>query len=133
MLRAKASQPLLDQIQAGEIEAMVVFDARRIQDLADSNRRNRGLLFEDRSIREFKKTEFRKLKGAAWAALQGRGVRVLHDYENLPMAYVRLESAAGLRALLERPEVSYVQEIRYYETMLSESLRKRLSRSSRSR
>lgn len=94
------------------------------------------LLFDDSSIRTspqmahveprqrpaWRQQQYKTLKKAALAQLDGQASRVVHDYEWLPLSRVRVNGADGLSLLRSRTEIVAVYENRPIYPHLTESL-----------
>ncbi len=109
-------------VRAGTLNhVMVEFRDDAIQSQAREMRMNRGLLHEDRGIRDFKRNAFRDLKRQVMGELR-RSLSAVRSFDNLPLSVVRVDSELDLDELRDHPSVAAVREIETVEILLPESL-----------
>lgn len=110
-------------LSQGEPRDLIVeFTEGPIQRQAAILRSDAGLASDSAEILEWKAARYAALKQGVLASLPSDEVETLYDYSHLPMAFLRLRSAAALARLLERPDVVAIYEDRKLRKLLTQSL-----------
>lgn len=111
------------KFQAGEVpDLLVLFEDAAIDAELVSNLRQRGLVKEDAAASILRGQRYRELKTRTLSALPGNDLELRRDYQHIPMAFVRVRTAAALLRLLARKEVVAVYEDIKLYPVLAQSL-----------
>lgn len=117
----KIAPAIAARVQADAVaEAIVEFDARDVDALFTSERARSGLRFDTAAMTARRAEAYRRLKARALAALRGDDLEVVADYSHLPMAFMRIRSAAALARLAAHPDVRAVHRNDVLRTTLAE-------------
>lgn len=121
---AKAPPVLAARLAVGHPQDVIVlFDDSTIQAEAATQRARAGLARDSRKILAFKTQRFKALKQRVFVNLPAGQFEVLHDYDHLPLTFLRLRSVAALDRLVADPAVKAVYENRpKYPALNAESL-----------
>jgi hypothetical protein len=123
---SKISDVLTQALRSGEPQdVLVVYDGSTIEARARSLR---GLspASDARAEREprraFRELAFRDAKTAAQSRIDPRHATVVHDYEQLPISLVRVDSLVAALALAADPDVLQLHEDVQHEALVDENL-----------
>lgn len=96
-------------------DVIVEFDSTAVQADADTQRKTLHLEHESREIVEYKAKRYSDIKRSSFTKLAKTEHDVVHDYDHLPMAHLRIKTANALNALLRDPAIKaiYKDEIKY--------------------
>jgi uncharacterized repeat protein (TIGR01451 family) len=109
--RPKAPTEIRQSLLLGHPQDVLVeFDDTDIQSSTTEMRRNAGVKSDNAATLKFKATEYVKLKQSAMAGMAVEEHEKLIEYSHLPLAFVRIKTAAALDALLAEPRVKAIHK-----------------------
>ncbi|WP_144400062.1 S8 family serine peptidase [Geobacter pickeringii] len=122
-LRQKLPREVISRLEAGEAQTLIVhFDDTAIEEELDARRRQLGISRDDDEALSIRQSRYHSLKERALARFRRGDGEVFRDFSHLPMAVLKVRSAAALDRLSAQPEVTAVYEDRPIHLHLAESL-----------
>jgi subtilisin family serine protease len=107
---------------SGPRDVIVELDAAALRKSAEALRKRKKLDFDDKQIRDMKKTGYKKLRKSFATGIQPLGVKVVRTFENFPVVVVHIDEDADVAALERRADVAAVYENLYFSPTLAQSL-----------
>lgn len=114
---------ILQNLHAGNAQEMLVqFVADDIDRLATQMREAMGLKFENQDIRFERRQSYLATKTRVLSTFDESDVLLLRDYEELPMAFIRVSNESSLKRLLNDVEVKAVYENKKFNLLHGQGL-----------
>lgn len=103
-------------------ELIVLFNDDSIKREASARRRRAGVMYDNKSILDFKSARYHDLKKRILSTLPSGEFRIIHDFDHLPMAFIKFKTPKSLRQLLSHADVKAVYTNRKMYPNLTQSL-----------
>ena len=120
---ASVPDELVQALRAGEAPGVIVeFDAAAIDQDAATRRARLPRRADDTTALTRLASRYRSLKSDVMRPVSQADVEAVNDYRQLPLAFKRVRSEAGLRALAAQPGVRALHLDRLHQRVLAQSL-----------